>query len=68
MNKRTTYKDIRDRLLPDKSLILLAGPRQSGKTAFARDIAAKDFKDVIYFNWDIGSEKRKLITDPEFFS
>ncbi len=68
MNKRTTYKDIWDRLLPDKSLILLAGPRQSGKTTFARGFAAKDFNDVIYFNWDIGSDKRKHITDPEFFS
>jgi len=68
MNKRTIYKDIWDKLLPDKSLILLAGPRQSGKTTFARDIAAKDFQDVVYFNWDIDADKRKLITDPVFFS
>ncbi len=68
MNKRTIYKDIWDKLLPDKSLILLAGPRQSGKTTFARDIAAKDFQDIVYFNWDIDSDKKRLITDPTFFS
>jgi len=68
MNKRTIYKDIWDKLLPDKSLILLAGPRQSGKTTFARDIVAKDFQDVVYFNWDIDADKRKLITDSVFFS
>ncbi|MBN2072557.1 MAG: ATP-binding protein [Actinobacteria bacterium] len=68
MNKRTIYKEIWDELLPDKPLILLAGPRQSGKTTFARDIAAKDFRDVIYFNWDIDADKRKLIADPVFFS
>ncbi len=68
MNKRTIYKKIWDQLLPDKSLIMLAGPRQSGKTTFARDIAAKDFQDVIYFNWDTASDKRRLIADPVFFS
>lgn len=68
MEKRTIYKNIWDELVTYKSLILLAGPRQSGKTTFARDIVAKDFIDIIYFNWDIDSDKRRLITDPVFFS
>lgn len=68
MNKRTIYKNIWDKLHPDKSLIMLAGPRQSGKTTFARDIAARDFQDVIYFNWDIAADKSRLIADPTFFS
>ncbi len=68
MKKRNIYKRIWDDLFPDKSLILLAGPRQSGKTTFARDIVAKDFKDIIYFNWDIDGDKRRLLTDPVFFS
>jgi len=68
MNQRTIYKDIWDKLLPEKSLIMLAGPRQSGKTTFARNIAARDFQDVVYFNWDIAQDKRKLIADPAFFS
>jgi len=68
MNKRTIYKNIWNKLLSDKSLIMLAGPRQSGKTTFARDIVSKDFQDVVYFDWDIDADKRKLITDPVFFS
>ncbi len=68
MNKRTIYKNIWDKLHPDKSLIMLAGPCQSGKTTFARDIAARDFQDVIYFNWDIAADKSRLIADPTFFS
>jgi len=68
MNKRKIYKNVWDKLFPDKSLILLAGPRQSGKTTFARDIAAKGFQDVVYFNWDIDADKRRLMADPVFFS
>lgn len=68
MKKRSLYKNIWDKLSSDKSLIMLAGPRQSGKTTFARDIAAKDFSDIIYFNWDIAEDKRLLIDDPVFFS
>lgn len=65
---RELYKKLWDQLSSDKSMIMLAGPRQSGKTTFARDIAAKDFQDVIYFNWDIAKDKRLLIEDPMFFS
>ena len=49
-------------------MIMLAGPRQAGKTTFARDIVAKDFTDVIYFNWDLAKDKSRLIADPAFFS
>ncbi|MDQ7826853.1 MAG: ATP-binding protein [Candidatus Eremiobacteraeota bacterium] len=47
---------------------MLAGPRQSGKTTFAREIVAKDFADTVYFNWDLAKDKRRLIADPGFFS
>lgn len=68
MNKRTLYKKIWDQLSADKSMVMLAGPRQAGKTTFARDIVSKDFSDTIYFNWDMAKDKRKLIADPIFFS
>jgi len=68
MDKRTLYKTIWDQLSADKPMIMLAGPRQAGKTTFARDIVAKDFTDTIYFNWDMAKDKRKLIDDPTFFS
>lgn len=48
-------------------MVFLAGPRQAGKTTFARDIIGKDFKNRIYFNWDIIKDKRVLIENPAFF-
>jgi uncharacterized protein len=68
MNKRVLYKKVWDQLSADKSMIMLAGPRQAGKTTFARDIVAKDFSDFIYFNWDISGDKRRLVEDPLFFT
>lgn len=68
MHNRAIYKELWDELSADKPLIMLAGPRQSGKTTFARDIVGKDFSDTIYFNWDLAKDKRRLITDPIFFS
>jgi len=68
MHKRTLYKKVWDQLASDKSMIMLAGPRQSGKTTFAQDIVAKDFLDVVYLNWDINEDKRRLVDDPVFFS
>jgi len=68
MHHRLLYKELWDELSRDKGLVMLAGPRQSGKTTFACEIAAKDYSDTIYFNWDIGKDKRRLISDPEFFS
>ena len=68
MNKRTLYKELWDQLSADKAMVMLAGPRQAGKTTFARSIVAKDFSDAIYFNWDVAKDKRRLIADPVFFS
>ncbi|MBF0253617.1 MAG: ATP-binding protein [Candidatus Omnitrophica bacterium] len=65
---RTIYKTLWDDLSSQKPLVMLAGPRQSGKTVFAGRIAAKDFADVVYFNWDAEKDKRRLIGDRAFFS
>ena len=68
MNNRAIYKELWDELSADKSMIMLAGPRQSGKTTFAREIVARDFSDSVYFNWDLAKDKQRLIADPDFFS
>ncbi len=68
MNNRATYKELWVELSADKPMVMLAGPRQSGKTTFAREIVAKDFSDTVYFNWDLARDKRRLIADPAFFS
>ena len=68
MNQRTLYKELWNQLSADKSLVMLAGPRQSGKTTFAQNIVAKDYLDTVYFNWDLPQDKRRLLADPAFFS
>ncbi|MES2607754.1 MAG: ATP-binding protein [Pseudomonadota bacterium] len=45
----------------NKKLVLLVGPRQSGKTWLAKDIA-REFKNSIYLNYDQIMD-RKIITD-----
>ena len=46
--------------------ILMPGPRQAGKTTFARQVAAS-FAASVYFNWDIVSDRARLVRDPYFF-
>ena len=68
MNNRELYKELWDELSVDKSMIMMAGPRQCGKTTFAKEIVAKNYTDHIYFNWDQATDKQRLIKDPYFFS
>jgi hypothetical protein len=49
-----------------KRLILISGPRQTGKTTFAKAIARTEAASL-YYNYDIPGEKRKLIDNPAFF-
>lgn len=64
--KRNMYEKIWDNLSKFKQMIFIAGPRQAGKTTFAKMIAEK-YTNHIYFNWDIIDEKRKLLEDPFFY-
>lgn len=66
MIDRLKYKKIWQELAAEKSMILLAGPRQAGKTTFARAVAA-DYASSLYFNWDIPSHREKLIANKTFF-
>ena len=66
MITRVNYVKLWSDLSADKSMILMTGPRQSGKTTLSKQI--KDtVTNNIYFNWDIQSNKRKIIEDPTFF-
>jgi len=67
MFKRAIYKEIWDELAADKAMVFISGARQAGKTVFAREIIAGEFKNNVYFNWDIIRDKKKLIEDPAFF-
>jgi predicted AAA+ superfamily ATPase len=48
-------------------MVLLAGPRQVGKTTLANRISST-FTNSLYFNWDIVDQRSQLIDDPTFFT
>ncbi len=64
--ERLIYRQIWEDLISQKSLIFLAGPRQCGKTTFARMVAST-FSNSFYFNWDFVTHKKLLIENPTFF-
>lgn len=66
MIERGLYHRIWSELSQTKRMIFLAGPRQTGKTTFARAIA-DTFPNRIYFNWDVLANKKILIEKPTFF-
>ena len=67
MIKRELYKNIWASISADKQMVFLSGPRQTGKTTFARE-AAQSFANSLYFNWDVISDKRQLVENPYFFT
>lgn len=64
--ERTLYSQIWEELSGEKPMIFLAGPRQAGKTTFARMVSST-FSNSVYFNWDLVTNKRLLIETPTFF-
>lgn len=47
-------------------MVLVSGPRQTGKTIFAKDIASEE-PVSLYFNYDIPANKAKILQNPTFF-
>lgn len=45
----------------DKKMVLLAGPRQCGKTTLAKDIAKKLAISSSYYSWDIDEHRMDLL-------
>lgn len=66
MESRDLYVNIWRNLAAEKSMVFLAGPRQSGKTTLAH-IISKKFTNTLYFNWDIAEHRARLIENPTFF-
>ncbi len=66
MLKRSPYVNVWETLSSEKSMVFLSGPRQCGKTTLAKMIA-EGYANRTYFNWDIITDKRRLIEDPYFF-
>jgi len=66
MIKRLMYINLWKELSAEKQMIFLSGPRQVGKTTLAKEIAG-EFRNNVYFNWDILEHKKLLIKNPAFF-
>lgn len=66
MFNRGPYRRIWQELSAEKTMVFLAGPRQCGKTTLA-EMIAEDFTNRLYFNWDIVTDKKRLVEDPYFF-
>jgi len=66
MESRDLYMSIWRDLAAEKSMIFLAGPRQSGKTTLAQ-IISRTFANNLYFCWDISEHRTRLIENPTFF-
>jgi predicted AAA+ superfamily ATPase len=66
MKKRDYYRKIWADFNKEKHLILVSGPRQAGKTTFAKDIASEE-PVSLYFNYDIQANKARILRSPTFF-
>ena len=66
MKQRLLYMNIWRELSAEKSMIFVAGPRQSGKTTLANMISDSHV-NRLYFNWDIPQDRTRLIENPFFF-
>lgn len=66
MLSRDYYRKIWREFDTEKSLVLISGPRQSGKTTLAKKIASMETSSL-YFNYDIPANKARLLTTPTFF-
>jgi len=66
MERRELYMRIWKELAGEKSMIFMAGPRQSGKTTLAK-LIARSFSNSLYFNWDIPEHRTLLFKNPSFF-
>lgn len=50
-----------------RQMILVAGPRQVGKTTLARHILSKNDSQPLYYNWDLREIREAYRSDPTFF-
>ncbi len=54
-------------LREDQGMAFVAGPRQVGKTTFAKLLLDSAGHADLYFNWDIESHRKQIIRDPGDF-
>ncbi len=67
MIERRIYSLLWQEDIKQKHMVFISGPRQVGKTTFARDMVGSLYRNKVYFNWDVIENKRTLIENPYFF-
>ena len=65
MFDRSIYQKIFNELIREKSMVFACGPRQAGKTTFAK-IISQSYNNTLYFNWDIPGHRVELLKNPNF--
>lgn len=58
---------IRTLLREERKMVLVAGPRQVGKTTLAKHYLGEAGCDKACFNWDIDSHRKAILRSPEDF-
>jgi predicted AAA+ superfamily ATPase len=66
MIQRPLYTAAWEELAGEKALVLMAGPRQAGKTTLGLSIASA-YPNRVYFNWDVVPDRARLLREPYFF-
>lgn len=66
MKTRPLYQELWRQLAGLKPMIFMAGPRQTGKTTLARQIAG-GFANQLYFNYDIMEDRQRMLATPYFY-
>ena len=66
MLSRTLNSLLTDPTISEKMMIL-AGPRQVGKTTLAKQWGNASLNGYLYYNWDDEKTRRSFRKDPNFF-
>ena len=67
MIERRLYRAAWEELAAEKAMVLLAGPRQAGKTTLAESLA-ESFTNHVIVNWDVTTDRKRLLAEPYFFA
>lgn len=62
--KRIYEAVFEEHLAENRQMLFLVGPRQVGKTTTSLDVS-EPYKDHFYFNWDIQSDRKKILEGPD---
>jgi predicted AAA+ superfamily ATPase len=66
MIKRRLYLQMWKELSAYRQMVFVSGPRQSGKTTFAK-MVARNFTNHLYVNWDDLEDRARITQTPYFY-